>query len=74
MEQNRLKFYRKERLSSLVILKISWLDIIVYNLYDLFKTIKVIIMASEITLKYLHPSIKTYITTENYNYDTSVAR
>ena len=29
-------------------------------------------MASEITLKYLHPSIKTYITTENYNYDTSV--
>jgi len=30
-------------------------------------------MASEITLKYLHPSIKTYITTENYNYDTSVA-
>jgi hypothetical protein len=31
-------------------------------------------MASEITLKYLHPSIKTYITTENYNYDTSVSR
>jgi len=31
-------------------------------------------MASEITLKYLHPSIKTYITTENYKYDTSVKR
>lgn len=31
-------------------------------------------MASEITLKYLHPSVKTYITTENYNYDTSVTR
>lgn len=31
-------------------------------------------MASEITLKYLHPSIKTYITTENYKYDTSTAR
>lgn len=37
-------------------------------------TIKVINMASEITLKYLHPSIKTYITTENYKYDTSVKR
>jgi hypothetical protein len=37
-------------------------------------TIKVINMASEITLKYLHPSIKTYITTENYKYDTSVRR
>lgn len=31
-------------------------------------------MASEITLKYLHPSVKTYITTENYNYDTSASR
>lgn len=31
-------------------------------------------MASEITLKYLHPSVKTYITTENYSYDTSVSR
>lgn len=31
-------------------------------------------MASEITLKYLHPSIKTYITTDNYNFDTSVSR
>ena len=31
------------------------------------------IMSSEISLKYLHPSVKTYITTENYSYDTSVA-
>jgi len=31
-------------------------------------------MPSEITLKYLHPSIKTYITTDNYKYDTSVNR
>lgn len=29
-------------------------------------------MASEISLKYLHPSVTTYITTENYSYDTSV--
>lgn len=31
-------------------------------------------MASEITLKYLHPNVKTYITTQNYNFDTSVNR
>lgn len=30
-------------------------------------------MASEITLKYLHPSIKSYITTETSNYDTSIS-
>lgn len=30
-------------------------------------------MASEITLKYLHPSIKSYITTETNNYDTSIS-